>query len=71
MITKENAIKELAERKANQPKQIDNSRLYAGSSMYFYCYTCGHLSDCLPESYTVTPNHTCSPCQLMKDMRWL
>jgi CRISPR/Cas system-associated protein Cas10 (large subunit of type III CRISPR-Cas system) len=56
-------LSEFELRKANPPKQIDNSSLYAGSPMYFYCKYCGHESDILPESYTERPNHICSSCK--------
>ncbi len=61
----------LAERKANKPQQIDNSSLYAGSPMYFYCRECGHESDVKSEDYTDTPRRYCRPCQEMIDKGWL
>jgi hypothetical protein len=68
---KEAALKALAERRANPPKQVDNSSLYAGSPMYFYCRCCGHLSDVLPESYTTRPKSLCSDCNDLNDKGWL
>lgn len=56
------AIKRLGERRANRPEQIDNSRLYAGSPMHFYCTMCGHQSDVLPESYVTRPRRQCAEC---------
>lgn len=51
--------------------QIDNSKLYAGSPMYFYCISCAGLADRLPESFTCTPKRLCEECQALKDMGWL
>lgn len=70
-LGKEYALAELTNRRANRPKQIDNSSLYAGSPMYFYCYSCGWLSDTKPESYRSIPSHTCKECQALKDLGWL
>ena len=63
-MTREEAHAELEERKlkAKEIGRINNSTLYAGSPMHFYCRYCGLESDCLPESYTERPNHVCRPC---------
>jgi len=53
--------------KAREIGQIDNSTLYAGEPMYFYCKYCGLLSDTLPEDYTCTPNHVCKECEKEND----
>ena len=74
MLTQEAALKALAERRQNKPKQIDNGRLRAGSPMYFYCRSCGHQSDCLDELYQPgpnTPKKLCAECQFMQDKGWL
>lgn len=68
---KEAALKALADRRANKPERIDNSRLMAGSPMYYYCITCGHTSDVLPECHFSTPRKLCSECQALKDLGWL
>ncbi len=68
---KEFALKALAERRANRPKQIDNSAQPAGSSMYYYCRACGHLSDVLPESHICAPKKLCDECQALQDIGWL
>jgi hypothetical protein len=68
---KEVALKALAYRRENKPKQIDNGALYAGSSMYYYCKSCGHLADCLPESHWGRPRQLCDECQALKDLGWL
>lgn len=67
-MTKTAAMAALKKRRAHPPKQIDNSRLYAGSPMYFYCVSCGHLADEKPESYLTPPKKLCADCQHMKDM---
>lgn len=66
MIADTKAIKRIAKRLANQPEQINNSALPAGSPMYFYCKICGHQSDRLPESYTCRPRQYCEDCQDIK-----
>lgn len=73
MITKALALKELkARQKKNRTeKQIDNSSLYAGSPMYFYCYSCQGVSDILPEDYRCVPKHLCNLCQELKDNGWI
>lgn len=68
---KEFALKKLAERRANKPAEINNSSLVAGSPMYFYCKSCGHVSDVLPESYVTPPKRICSECEALKDLGWL
>ena len=68
---KEAALKALAERRENKPEQINNGRLPAGSLMYFYCVSCGHQSDALPETYTCTPGKLCDECAALKDLGWL
>lgn len=68
------ALKALAQRRANKPKQVDNSSFPAGSPMYFYCKSCGHLSDALPENYLPGPNRPkrlCNECQALKDHGWI
>ena len=57
--------------KSAKEEEIDNSSLYAGSSMYFYCKSCGSLADVLPESYISPPKKLCDECQALKDMGWL
>jgi hypothetical protein len=69
--TKEAAMEALKERRENPPKKIDNSSLYAGSDMYFYCHSCGRLADVKPEDYTTPPRQLCKLCQEMKDNGWL
>ena len=65
------ALKKRIEENAKKEK-IDNSSLYAGSPMYFYCKACGGLADKLPENYLFsTPKKLCDECQALKDCRWL
>lgn len=61
----------LKSRRETAPRKVDNSRLPAGSPMYFYCVACGHLSDEKPESYTSAVKKLCGECQAMKDLGWL
>ncbi|HSX39232.1 MAG TPA: hypothetical protein VLI92_01440 [Candidatus Saccharimonadales bacterium] len=70
--SKEERLKELEERKANRPDPIDNASLYAGSPMYYYCTSCGHLSDKLPEDWHLElPAKLCPECKSLKDLGWL
>ncbi|HXV27131.1 MAG TPA: hypothetical protein VD862_03880 [Candidatus Paceibacterota bacterium] len=61
------ALRALQERitRAGKEKRVDNSSLYAGSPMYYYCGMCGGLSDVLPESHSERPRRRCGPCQEM------
>lgn len=68
---KQAALVALAERRANQPDPIDNASLVAGAPMYFYCISCGHLAEVLPESYVSKPRKLCVECQALKDLGWL
>jgi hypothetical protein len=60
-------LRELQDRIQNCPKQVNNSSLYAGSPMFFYCQLCGHESDRLPESYTCMPKKHCAKCLELKE----
>jgi hypothetical protein len=68
---KEAALRALAKRRKDKPKQIDNASLYAESPMYFYCISCGHTADVLPEGYLTTPKKLCAECRALKDLGWL
>lgn len=65
------ALQELEKRKGSKPEKVNNSSLPAGSYMYFYCKSCGHLSDSLPENYMGKPKDLCNECQSLKDLGWL
>lgn len=67
---KEEALRDLEERKANPPTKIDNSSLYAGSPMYFYCVLC-EGAIVLPEDFTCEVPKLCKHCEFMKEMNWL
>jgi hypothetical protein len=50
---------------------IDNSELYAGSDMYYYCKYCGILSDQLPETWWLNPpSRICDHCQTLIEFGW-
>lgn len=68
---REAALAALKERRENVPVKIDNASLIAGSPMYFYCISCGHQSDVLPESYLGVPNKLCGECAALKELGWL
>lgn len=61
------ALRKLAHRLNNPVVKINNSQLYAGSPMYFYCKMCGHQSDVKPESYTDIPKKHCNLCKELLD----
>ncbi|MBT7228548.1 hypothetical protein HN859_03465 [Candidatus Parcubacteria bacterium] len=71
-LGKTKALAALATRKSESEtrEQVNNGRLYAGSSMYFYC-SCGDVSDIKGEGFTDPPNHTCRQCKALKDKGWL
>lgn len=69
---KEAALAALEERRTNRPTQIEDWKLPAGANMHFYCISCGHLSDVLPEGYFISqPKKICDECQAMKELGWL
>lgn len=69
--SREAALQELAERRANPPERMDNSRLPAGSPMYYYCKSCGHEAGVLPETHMDRPPQLCKECQMLKELGWL
>ena len=72
--SKEERLEALRQRRAHPPKQIDNASLYAGSPMYYYCTSCGHVADKLPENWDpqfTRPKQLCDECQNLKDLGWL
>jgi len=71
VLAKNYAIFERDKRKKTAPKRIHNSMLPAGSPMYFYCLSCNHLCDVLPESYTCRPKNYCEECQPLVDKGWI
>jgi len=68
---KEMGLAALAQRRANQPVQINNGRLPAGAPMYFYCVACGHLADTKPENYTTPVAKLCEECEELHVAGWL
>lgn len=68
---KKAALDALAKRRKDPPKRINNADLYAGSPMYYYCVSCGHQSDVLPETHFGRPRQLCGECQALKDAGWL
>lgn len=71
LLSREQSLEALKDRRAHPPEQIDNASLYAGSPMYFYCRSCGWLADTKPEEYLTSPKKLCDACQRMKDLGWL
>ncbi|MBS3903517.1 MAG: hypothetical protein KGZ30_04070 [Anaplasmataceae bacterium] len=68
---KEFALEVLRKRREHNKtrKRIDNSSLYAGSSMHFDCIGCGE-DIVVPENYITRPK-LCRECQALKDLGWL
>lgn len=71
MLTKAQGLKALATRRRinKNRKKVDNSSLYAGSPMYFYCLTC-EAEIVVPESYLTRPK-LCQECEALKAAGWL
>lgn len=71
--SKKFALEALKKRRAANKKQkkVDNSSLYAGSPVYYYCVSCGGLADVLSECHIYSPKNLCDECQALKDMNWL
>jgi hypothetical protein len=62
------ALEQFKKRKAaNSGKQIDNSSLYAGSPMVYYCKFCGEHTQTLPESHIEAPKVVCDACKILRD----
>lgn len=73
---KNQALKLLEKRKVRAKKEgrVNNSELYAGSPMYFYCRHCGLETDVLPEEYEPcpgSPRKVCSPCEELEEKGWI
>jgi len=72
MSGKKNALKKLTERREQSQidGKIDDSRLYAGAPMHFYCKYCGVATEVLPELYTGIPKTVCDACQTLVKKGW-
>ena len=57
--------------KPTAPKQINNSSLYAGSPMTYYCKHCRHVSEVLPECHVERPSHVCAECEPLIKNGWI
>ncbi len=65
----EDRLKALQERRANPPKRIDNTKLWAGSSMYLYCDSCRWMRYVVSESYDPRDySRLCKECQSLQKM---
>ncbi len=67
--TREEAKKEVQERrKKNMKNMKDNSSLYAGSPMYYYCqYCCAHTDTLSESDFTTKPKTICKDCKPLKN----
>jgi len=68
---KDVALAALQLRREQPPMRIDNSALPAGSPMYYYCITCGHLAGLLAEDHIRAPPTLCEECLALKECGWL
>ncbi|MBI4032171.1 hypothetical protein HY374_00515 [Candidatus Berkelbacteria bacterium] len=67
------ALKQLeVRRKRNRRKQRDNSRLPAGSPIYYYCRSCSAQTDIRAESdfEPWKPRDLCEECQDLQERGW-
>lgn len=64
-LTDAKRIEQRELRRQNKPDHIDNSSLYAGSPMYYYCRDCGWLAVILPEAHREAPPRLCLECQYL------
>jgi hypothetical protein len=56
---------------AEKETHVDNSSLYAGSPMYYYCRECGVFITSLPESHTCAAPSLCDGCKKLTDQELL
>lgn len=70
---KAKAIEQFSQRRlySSQIEKMDNSSLYAGEPMYFYCKYCGVPTEVLSEDYLFPPFEKCSQCSGLEKMNWL
>jgi hypothetical protein len=50
----------------HEKEHIDNSRLPAGSPMYYYCKACGQYITALPEAHFTRAPQLCEDCKDLK-----
>ena len=69
---KEFALEELRLRREKNKGQehIDDSKLYAGSPMHYYCIACDTVMT-LPESHICAAPKLCDECVALKSLGWL
>lgn len=60
----------LRREKSTEEGQIDNSALWAGSPMYYYCKYCGVPTDTKPETWISQPKTVCDDCQTLIELGW-
>lgn len=67
------AIKSLHERRAKSltDTKVNNASLPAGFPIYYYCISCGQVSETVSETYVTSPRKICTECQAMIDLNWL
>lgn len=69
-IVEQRLVKQFWDRKTQSSVKgykVDNSRLYAGSPMYYYCRYCGIHTQTLSETHFSTPRTICDGCQRLVD----
>lgn len=67
------ALEGLAQRRkaAKTQTHINNSSLYAGEPMYYYCKGCGLQNIVMPEGWFTGKPDFCDECQAVYDCGWL
>jgi hypothetical protein len=70
--TKEQLLEQLEERRKHAMAEghIDNSSLWAGSPMHYYCVFCGAKTDELPESHRQPARRVCDACEILQGLGW-
>ena len=68
-LSKEERLAKLRERRANQPQEIDDGKLYAGSPMHYRCISCGWYI--VVSERWITREELCDECDALKTLGWL
>lgn len=64
-------LKQFRHRKKKSSRKgytIDDSLLYAGSPMHYYCRHCGIHTETLPENHMSLPNTVCNGCTKLEEL---
>lgn len=69
---KEYSLEQLRKRREDYKdrKKVNNSDLYAGSPMFYYCKSC-NKEIVLPETHACPAPPLCKECEALKELGWL